>query len=1003
MKLGRLIWFVVVGMLLAIPTIASAQESTLTGTVRDNTGGVLPGVTVTATNEAAGTQFVGVTDESGIYRIPVRPGVYRITAELAGFNTVARPGVELLLGRTIALNLDMQVSGLQETVTVTGEAPLLDVTSSDIAGNIDPRQMQELPLNGRNWMDLTLLAPGARSNAGGEVPMDRQGFFQINVDGQPVTLTVCCAQNQPRYSRDSIAEFEITTNRFDATKGRTMGMMVNAITKSGTNTPSGTFSGFFRDDALNAADFIQDRVIPYQNQQLSGTFGGPIIRDRVHFFFNWEYEREPGTITFNNAQFPSFNIDLPSTRTENKGGLKGDVQFNPQNRMWLRWNMYRNKIPHSGTGGAGNHPSTSSQNNRQSYQIFADYTSVLSARTVNQIKGGVIENFFTLEPNAGYSSTPNRRPPYAPDIFVGVDSALQGTGRAIQGGTPRIGFSGYNLGSAGNTPQRTGEKNYSIRDDLTTSYTAMGRHDLSLGAEFIYYTMPQNWCNLCDGQFSSNQRPPANLEQLLPVWDDVSSWNLDALSPLMRDFTISIGNFRWRLKRQIFAGWLQDDWRATDNLTLNLGVRWDLDFNVHGEREVFEPWLSGNRPRELDNVAPRLGFAYSANDRTVVRGGYGLFFTQLENDGLHQSHLPSQHTGITILNDGRPDFMSNPFNGPVPTYEQALSRLCSAPEQAATFAAWQASGFSGTAPCLSRSVTIEIPMGPHDTSYSHMASIGFQRQIGEAMAYESNVVLQLGRKEERRSNINLSYNPDTGANYRFQDIGRRPFPQWGVILGEFMDGKSEYRGWENSFTKRFSDRWQANATYTLSWFWDDGGIGGPAGPYNIVVNPGADIPTEAVPVGFPVAADLRPDWALATEDQRHRATLNGIWDMGKGFQVSGLYFFGSGQRFNTTWGGDQRNVGSGGTGRLRPDGTIVPRNDFVGEPIHRIDLRVTKRQQIFGRATIDGMFEVFNLFNHENFGSYTTQQSNANYGQPSFNDNVAFQPRIVQLGFRLAF
>jgi hypothetical protein len=122
-----------------------------------------------------------------------------------------------------------------------------------------------------------------------------------------------------------------------------------------------------------------------------------------------------------------------------------------------------------------------------------------------------------------------------------------------------------------------------------------------------------------------------------------------------------------------------------------------------------------------------------------------------------------------------------------------------------------------------------------------------------------------------------------------------------------------------------------------------------------------------------------------------------------GFQLSGLYFFGSGQRFSTNYGGDRRNVGRGGTGRLRPDGTITPRNALVGDPIHRIDVRLTKRQRIAGRATIDGMIEVFNLFNHENYGSYTTSESNARYGQPSFNGDLAFQPRIFQLGFRLAF
>jgi hypothetical protein len=243
MQAARLASWLVVGVLALLPAAAHAQESTLTGTVRDNTGGVLPGVTVTATHEAAGTTFVGITDERGVYRITLRAGVFRVSGELTGFTTVLRPGVELLVGRPATLNLEMAVSAVQETVTVTGEAPLIDTTSSNIAGNIDPRQMQDLPLNGRNWMDLTLLAPGSRTNSATEIPQDRQGYFQINVDGQQVTFTLCCQQNQPRFSRDAIAEFELTTNRFDATKGRTAGMMVNAITKSGTNTPSGTLRG----------------------------------------------------------------------------------------------------------------------------------------------------------------------------------------------------------------------------------------------------------------------------------------------------------------------------------------------------------------------------------------------------------------------------------------------------------------------------------------------------------------------------------------------------------------------------------------------------------------------------------------------------------------------------------------------------------------------------------------------------------------------------------------
>jgi hypothetical protein len=152
-----------------------------------------------------------------------------------------------------------------------------------------------------------------------------------------------------------------------------------------------------------------------------------------------------------------------------------------------------------------------------------------------------------------------------------------------------------------------------------------------------------------------------------------------------------------------------------------------------------------------------------------------------------------------------------------------------------------------------------------------------------------------------------------------------------------------------------------------------------------------------------VAPDLGGEYTLATADQRHRAVVNGIWEVGRGFQLSGLYFFGSGQRFPTSYGGDRRNSSGQAGGRLRPDGTIVPRNDFVGEPVHRVDLRLQQRVPLGGRARVDGILEVFNLFNHANYGAYTTVESNRLYGQPSQIANVAYAPRMLQLGFRLTF
>jgi hypothetical protein len=219
----------------------------------------------------------------------VRVGVYRIAAELSGFTTVNQ-SLQILIGQTTPVEFQLAPSTVQETVTVTGEAPLVDTSGSTVGTNIDPRQMQELPINGRNWMDLTLLAPGARRNESGGLAQFRQGYAQTNVDGQQVTINYHSQTDteQVGYSRDAIAEFEVIANRFDATQGRSSGMVVNAVTKSGTNNFSGTVGGFFRHDNFNAEDFIEKRVLPYSNQQVSTTFGGPIRRDRIHFFGAYE-------------------------------------------------------------------------------------------------------------------------------------------------------------------------------------------------------------------------------------------------------------------------------------------------------------------------------------------------------------------------------------------------------------------------------------------------------------------------------------------------------------------------------------------------------------------------------------------------------------------------------------------------------------------------------------------------------------------------------------------
>src|SRR5258706_1098998 len=602
---------VAIGALLALPMMGYAQEATLSGTIPDSTGGVLPGATVTATHEATGNTFVAVTDDRGAFRLPVRTGAIRVTVELTGFATVNR-SVELLLGQTVVVNLQMAPSTVQESVTVTGEAPLIDVSSSTVSGNIDPRQMQELPVNGRNWQDLSLLAPGSRANAGGEAPVRRDtGAYQINMDGQQITNNVAgSAFGNPRYSRDAIAEFEFVANRFDATQGRSSGVQLNAISKSGTNTPTGSFSGYFRSDRFNAADAVAKRVLPYSDQQISTTFGGPIRKDRIHFFLNYEYEREPQTFIYT-TPYPRFNFDQTGERREHKMGARLDFQFSPQMRLAVRGNKWKHALPYDSryTGGGDKTPSSAVSLDLAMDQLLASLTQVLAVRAVNEVKLGY----------AGFN--------WNEQSYVKWPNHPAGFGV----GAPSISLRGLTIGETHNqTPQKIGQELYSFRDDYTLSYNAGGRHDLKVGGEYLYDLTWMFVCNRCNGILDAQGGPiPANIESLFPNLMDVSTWNIASLSSISRKYVVGVGGWKQYSPRKAYAGWVQDDWSIRKRLTLNLGVRYDLETGEFAEKIEFLPFLKANRPSDTNNVGPRAGFAYTLNDRTVVRGGMGKYFGEI--------------------------------------------------------------------------------------------------------------------------------------------------------------------------------------------------------------------------------------------------------------------------------------------------------------------------------------------------------------------------------------
>ena len=953
--------FLLVSAILALPGIAYAQEAVLTGTVTDSTGAVLPGVTVTAVLEATGNIFEAVTDSRGTYTIPVRVGLYRIKVELQSFTTVTRAGVQVLAGQTVTINMQMAPGGVAETVTVSAEAPLLNTATSSLGGNIDPRQVAELPAQGRNFMALAMLAPGSKTLTENATTPDtdrgRTGDirdFQISVDGQQVTRDLGTGDS-PKYSQDMIAEFQYIANRFDATQGRSSGLLVNIVTKSGTNTLSGLLRTNYRSDRFNGDEPVLKVKLPISNLQVSTAAGGPLVKDKLHFFGNFEYERQP-TETIWNTVYPAFNIKMDGIANLKKGDGRLDYQLTPATRLMGRYGKTTNYSPF-GPNADAQHPSSTNTNLEFNDEEYARLTQVLSNKVVNDIEGG----------RAVYG--------IVQDSLVTWSNGWAPTGTT--NGGPRIRFKTFTFNQNRNLPRHQTQWVYNLKDNFTYSYDLAGRHDLKSGAEFMYRNQIQANLRNATGEIDARGAATptaAQMQAWFPVWNDASTWCLACLSSipgLVRTYTIGVGDFNNWVSSKKLAAWAQDDWQVSSRLTLNLGLRYDVAIDAYAQVNI-PPWeTTGAYNQWGDGFQPRVGFAYKLDDKTVVRGGVGLYQADVSSGAMTQAKGNAQIAIIVVNNTGRTDFAANPFNGqPLPTFDQATSSLfCNA---------------NSVKGCLFRSLDGVIP-APKYEPYTHawQASIGIQRQIGETIGVEADYVYNKAHNETYvTDNSNLTYNPATGVNYPFTDVTHRFNPAWGPVTTQFQAAPSESQELRTSITKRFGNNWQASATYSLRYMWD-------AEPLPMSGNE---------QVTFPVALDLGGWWTAAAGEQRHRAVFNGIWQVGRGFQISALQYIGSGIRQRNNYGTDLRDIqGGGGTQLLRPDGTLVQRNSLIGPSQSRTDLRLQQKLPLHGRAKLDGIIEVFNMFNRPNY------QIGISENLTTYNQPISGEYRTAQVGFRLTF
>ena len=639
--MSRLRIVVLVALATLVGSAASAQQASIVGSAMDESKAVLPGVNVTATDQAAGRQIVGVTNEKGEYRLlNVPPGKYTLQAELSGFSTVIFKDVELLVGQNATIPLSLKLASVTETLTVVGETPLVDTTSSQVAGNVDRRQMEELPLQGRNWMELSKLIKGITANDVSNTPgVSRDDDFQLNLDGQQITQKVAGSGfGQPKFSREAIAEFQIVTNLFDITQGRSAGIQVQAISRSGTNKMAGSLYGFFRDDKFNAPDPVANRVLPYQNQQVGASLGGPIKKDKAHFFAAYEYEREPATLFTSPSLLPGQSFTIPYKNSQKSLLARVDDQLSLKDRLTVRGSIYSLDNPF--VLGAGAHPSNAYVSTQQATNVVGVWSKVLSDTRVQEVHIGYNHFDWTRTPVAGQT---------------GIE----------------YNFVGLTVGKAYNYPQLFYQNNFEARYDLSIHKNT---HDLKVGGEFIYVKNTGDWFIQQVGRMIFNSNP-ANLNSIIPGTDP-SSWNIAAIPiSTVNRFDQNFHPTDWGINvpRPTWAVWLGDNWRVNNQLTLNYGVRWDVDWGVASPPDVVTNSILINNNAAADpasvpdllrtdygfkdnirdnrNVAPRAGFSYNVggNNDFVVRGGTGLYFTTPVSNMTFSPQIYSQMVTASFL------------------------------------------------------------------------------------------------------------------------------------------------------------------------------------------------------------------------------------------------------------------------------------------------------------------------------------------------------------------
>jgi outer membrane receptor protein involved in Fe transport len=930
--------------LTSFSVFAQSSNGSISGAVTDDTGSILPGVTVTATNVATGANRSTLSNEKGHFEIALLPpGNYRVAGELSGFQPLKLENVIVSVGTDVALNLKMKV-GVAETMTVTAAAPLIETNRSQVSSVVNEKSIENLPTNGRNFIDFVLTTPGVVKDVRlGDISFagQRGTLNSLVIDGANNDNTFFgqalgrtgSGRAPYQFSQDAVKEFQVNNNAYSAEYGRAGGAVINVVTKSGTNEYHGTLFDFLRDRRYNANDYINTiqsppRVKgPYHFDQYGMSAGGPIVHDKHFFFVNYDAQRNsidnPILLGVNASQVPTDAASqagyakvlaqagtYQKTQNQNVYLVKTDHELFTNDHLSLRYNRQ------AFTGG-------NFENGNSSNALGHTGDSLVHTDTASLVNSTIFSNSIFNEVRGQYAKDSE------PGLANSADPEAQ-----INQNTVRV----INIGRNTFSPRETTIKRNQVADTATYVFgnqTLKGGFDINHDKILNYF--PGNFF----GSYS--------FSSLANFANGIASSYLQAFpgpgtsGPITHPDMTEYG---------IFA---QDEWHVRPTLTLNAGLRYDFQSIAQPSTQNTDAQLlaagidTSKIHQDRNNVGPRVGFAWTPNtsNHTVVRGGYGIFYGRTPAIMIGTAH---SNNGINV--------QTLSFTGNlIPTYPNIYTSI-------------------PTGVVLPKPTIFAFDKNFQNPKVQQ-GSLGVEQGIGRDLLFGVTYQYVKGENLPRSIDINVgdstlitvpvfsaaSGNQIGSATFK-RYSNTRPFTNFSRIIEFQSNARSQYNGLTFDLQKRFSDNWQARLAWTVSRVRDDR-------PDATAVVPGTDDPKFAQD-----ALDLGGDYAPGDNDVRNRIVLSGVWSLDSyaqhlsgvarailgGWSISGIASYQTGQPYTAVVSADLNNDGNARNDRAPG----FSRNSFRLPTQISIDPRISKDINVWSGVKLQLIAEGFNVTNRHN-------------------------------------